>query len=94
MGMEFSWDLRKDQLNLAKHGVSFSEAATVFADPLSTTILDPDHSLGEQRFLLLGFSHRQRLLVVAHTEGENATRIISARPASSLERRQYERGPR
>lgn len=85
----FAWDARKAQGNLAKHGVSFEEAATAFADPLSLTILDQDHSLEEARLLLLGRSARDRLLVVSHTDDGTTIRIISARPATPLERRQY-----
>ncbi len=67
MGLTFEWDRRKATSNLKKHGVSFEEAATAFADPLSLTIADPDHSEDEERFLLLGVSHQTRLMVVAHT---------------------------
>jgi hypothetical protein len=67
MGLRFRWDSRKAAENLRKHRVSFTEATTVFDDPLSVTIPDPDHSIGEQRFLLLGTSTRGRLLVVAHS---------------------------
>jgi len=74
-----------------KHGVSFDEASTAFADPLSVTILDPEHSAGEQRFILLGRSARQRIVVVVHAEhGESVIRLISARPAGRRERRDYE----
>ncbi|MCP3997894.1 MAG: BrnT family toxin [bacterium] len=92
--MRFDWNPDKERLNLAKHGVSFSEASTVFKDPLSSTISDPDHSVGEHRLLILGLSHRWRLLVVAHTDEGETIRIISARPAEPVERRQYERGTR
>ena len=85
----FAWDVRKAQGNLAKHGVSFEEAATAFADPLSLTILDRDHSLEEARLLLLGRSARDRLLVVSHTDDGETIRIISARLATPLERRQH-----
>jgi uncharacterized protein len=90
MGLTFEWDPRKATLNLRKHGVSFEEAATAFADPLSLTIKDPDHSVGEERFVLLGHSYRLRLVVVAHTETGERIRIISARLASALERTAYE----
>jgi len=90
MALIFEWDARKARANLEKHGVPFEEAATAFADPLSLTINDPDHSHDEERFLLLGHSYRARLVVVAHTESGERIRIISARPASALERRTYE----
>jgi hypothetical protein len=70
--------------------VTFEEAATVFGDPLSITIADPDHSGDEQRYLVLGLSSRRRLLVVAHSERGDAVRIISARRVTRRERRTYE----
>ncbi len=88
--MEFEWDPEKAVANLKKHGVDFSEAMTIFADPLELTIADPDHSEGEQRFLSIGLSSPGRLLVVAYTERAGRTRIINAREASSPERKQYE----
>jgi uncharacterized DUF497 family protein len=78
------------QSNLAKHGVSFEEAATVFGDPLSITIPDPAHSQAEARFVILGQSHWGRLLVVIHTERGDNIRVISARRASRRERKDYE----
>lgn len=90
--MEFEWDPEKEQSNLDKHGVDFTEAATVFGDLLEITISDPDHSIGEFRFLSMGHSSLNRLLVVSYTEREDRIRIISARTASSRERRQYESG--
>lgn len=89
MSIQFEWDARKEALNRTKHGVSFEEAATAFADPRSITISDPEHSHEEDRFVLLGLSYRGRLLVVVHTERGNNLRIISARRASKGERRQY-----
>ena len=72
MSLTFEWDERKARVNFAKHGVSFVEAATAFGDPGSLTIPDPDHSSDEDRFILLGETHRGRLVVVVHTErGEN-----------------------
>ena len=88
--MEFEWDPEKEQANIQKHGVDFTEVATVFGDPLELTISDPDHSIGECRFLSMGHSSRNRMLVVSYTERENHIRIISARTASPKERRQYE----
>lgn len=91
MGLTFEWDSAKDEQNIAKHGVSFSEAATVFADPLSLTVEDPDHSIGEERFITMGLSYRERLLVVAHRDHGDRIRIISARLATRRERRVYEK---
>ncbi len=88
--MKFEWDFEKAGENLRKHGVSFDEAATVFYDPLSITFDDPDHSEGENRFLTVGFSSQNRLLVVSHTERGVTIRIISARPATSQERKKHE----
>jgi uncharacterized DUF497 family protein len=88
--VEFEWDPEKAAANLKKHGVDFSEAMTVFADPLELTIADPDHSEDEQRFLSIGLSIPGRLLVVAYTEREGCIRIINAREPSSQERKNYE----
>lgn len=88
--MQFEWDTAKAAENLAKHGVSFEEAATVFRDTLSATGADPDHSVGEERFITFGVSTSGRLLVVAHTERGDTIRIISARPATRGERKIYE----
>jgi uncharacterized DUF497 family protein len=89
--MSFEWDDKKASINEQKHGVSFTEAITVFSDPLELTIPDPDHSQGEFRFLSIGCSDRGNLLVVAYTEREPASiRLISARPATKYERKQYE----
>ena len=90
MGLRFEWDQRKANSNLKKHGVSFQEATSVFADALSKTIPDPDHSASEARFIDLGISHRNRLLVVSYTERGEIIRIISARHASRSERKDYE----
>ena len=91
MGLRFTWDPRKASANLRKHGVSFDEASTAFADPLSITVPDPDHSDDETRFLLVGQSLRQRILVVIHAErSESVIRLVSARLASRRERRIYE----
>lgn len=90
--LKFEWDDGKAQINLAKHGVSFEEAASVFGDPLALTFSDPDHSLGEKRWLTFGVSHIGRLLVIAHTERGRAIRIISARKATRHERGIYEQG--
>lgn len=90
MALHFEWDERKAESSLRAHGVSFREASTVFADPLSITISDPDHSTSEMRFVDIGLSHRGRLLVVSYTERGNRIRLISARLATRNERKQYE----
>jgi len=90
--MNFEWDYKKAAVNLAKHGISFEEAATAFGDPLSMTISDPDHSEEEDRFIILGITYKGRLVVVAHTERDETIRIISARIATKAERRDYEEG--
>ena len=87
---EFEWDTKKAEANLQRHGVSFVEAATVFFDPLSLTVPDPLHSLTEDRFAITGLSNRQRCLVVVHSDRNDKIRIISARLASSSERKKYE----
>jgi uncharacterized DUF497 family protein len=87
--MRFEWDPEKARRNLAKHGVSFEDAATAFGDPLSITRFDPDHSDDEDRFLLLGATHIGQLVVVAHTDRGDRVRIISARMATRRERRTY-----
>jgi len=88
--VQFEWDPRKAAKNLAQHGVDFAEAQTIFGDPLETTIPDPDHSLGERRFLSIGRSEAGRLVVVAYTERGDRVRLISARVATARERRAYE----
>ena len=92
MSFTFEWDDGKASENLTKHGVSFSEASTVFADPLSRTIVDPLHSETEERFIVVGESGLQHTLVVVHTYRGDVIRIISARKATSGERKDYERG--
>jgi uncharacterized DUF497 family protein len=91
MAFRFHWDPAKARTNVAKHRVSFEEAATAFGDPLSVSIVDPDHSTpDEARFLLLGQSTTGRLLVVAHTEAGDDIGLISARLATRRERQRYE----
>jgi uncharacterized DUF497 family protein len=90
--MRFEWDSKKAAANLAKHGLSFEEAATAFGDPLSLTRFDPDHSEGEDRFILLGLTFAGRLVVVSHTDRQDTVRIISARLATRRERRTYASG--
>ena len=88
--MRFEWDAAKAAGNLRKHGISFDEASTVFADDLSATARDPDHSQGEMRMLTFGMSSGGRVLVVSHTDRSETVRIISARPATRYERKVYE----
>jgi uncharacterized DUF497 family protein len=90
--MRFEWDDKKAVANERKHGVSFHEAATVFADSLAITFLDPDHSEGEFRFITFGVSRLNRLLVVSHADRDDRLRIISARRTTRRERRIYEEG--
>jgi len=90
VSLTFEWDPRKARENERKHGVGFPEAATVFGDTLSLTVPDPNHSIGEARFLTIGTSHQQRLLVVAHADRDDVMRLISARVATRLERKVYE----
>ncbi|MDI6736861.1 MAG: BrnT family toxin [bacterium] len=92
MGYIFEWDPKKAKLNLQKHGVEFDEASTIFGDPLALLMPDPDHSVGEMRYILLGMSNQQRLLVVTFAERPPRTRLISARRATKQERRKYEEG--
>ncbi len=91
--LNFTWDENKNRLNQNKHKVSFEEAKTVFFDEHARLISDPDHSVVEDRFILLGFSGQLRSLVVSHCyrEPENTIRIISARPANRYEQQQYQR---
>jgi uncharacterized DUF497 family protein len=90
MDLEFEWDPRKAAANLRKHGVTFEEAVSAFADPHSITIPDPDHSIDEDRFILIGRSAMERMLVVVHLERGDRIRLISARLAARRERRTYE----
>jgi uncharacterized DUF497 family protein len=90
MGLRFEWDRDKAEANLKKHGVSFSEASTVFGDRLSVSRADEAHSIGEERFWTIGLSDRGRLIVVAHTDLDDLIGIINARPATAQERKQYE----
>ncbi|HLO52263.1 MAG TPA: BrnT family toxin [Kamptonema sp.] len=90
--MEFEWNPDKATRNFEKHDVSFQEAATVFHDPLSVTFPDPQHSIGERRYVIIGISSFRQLLIVAHTDREEKVRIISARKATRQEQRFYEEG--
>jgi len=92
MAIDFEWDAAKATANLKKHGVSFEDATSAFYDALSVTIPDPDHSINESRFLLVGTTVAGHLVVVAHTDREQRVRIINARPAIRRERVSYEKG--
>ncbi|MDX2040620.1 MAG: BrnT family toxin [Acidobacteriota bacterium] len=89
--MKFEWDSNKAALNLAKHGISFTEAETVFDDPFFLTFPDILHSISEMRYVILGESELFRLLVVSYTERGLVTRLISARRATPKEVRKYEK---
>jgi uncharacterized DUF497 family protein len=86
----FEWDEKKADDNLRKHGVSFDEAKTVFNDPFSVTIYDPDHAGDEERYIDIGLSSKGRLIVVSYIERDEKIRIISSREATTKEQGQYE----
>jgi hypothetical protein len=88
--VNFEWDPAKARRNYQKHRVSFHEAATVFGDPLTITFPDPDHSSSEQRFITIGASGTNRILIVAHTDRGTNVRIMSARETTPRERKYYE----
>ncbi len=90
MSQRFEWNTTKASLNLKKHGVSFEEASTVFDNPLFITFLDEEHSIDEERYITLGLSKMNNLLLIAHTDRGGVIRIISARKATNNERRFYE----
>ena len=90
--MQFEWDPHKAARNLQDHGVSFEDAASVFGDPLAGTIPDPEHSTEEPRFITIGVTPAQRLIVVVHTDRADRIRIISARRATRAEKKRYEEG--
>jgi len=90
--MEFDWDETKAKTNLSKHGVSFDEAMTTFDDPFYVDFYDPDHSDDEERYIMIGQSKNNRLLVLSYTERENRARLISAREATRSEKNAYEEG--
>ncbi len=90
--IDFEWDPVKAESNARKHGVSFDEATTAFADPFSATVSDPRHSTYEERFVLFGLSSHGRPLAVMHTASGSVIRIISARTMTPRERREYEAG--
>jgi len=90
--VHFIWDPHKARANVAKHGVSFEEAVSVFYDPLAKITSDPDHSDEENRFILIGHSRNGRLLFVVHVHRDRkaTVRIISARKATKRETRDFE----
>lgn len=89
--IRFEWDENKNSINKSKHNISFEEAQTVFYDEKALLIADPDHSEGEERFVILGFSSLANLLVVCHCyrENEEVIRLISARKATKNEEKFY-----
>jgi uncharacterized DUF497 family protein len=90
--MDFEWDDAKADSNEEKHGVSFLEAMTIFADPLSVTAYDPRHADAEDRFLTMGTSIAGRLLVMSHADRGDVVRVVSARLATRRERKDYADG--
>jgi len=90
--MQFEWNNEKAVSNLAKYGVSFEEAKTVFDDSLYIDLSDPDHSEDEERYLIVGQSNQGRLLIVSYTERRDSVRLISAREVTRTERGAYEEG--
>ena len=92
--LSFEWDPSKAKKNIKIHSVSFDEASTSFKDTLSLTIYDSLHSNEEDRFILIGNSYKNNLLVVVHTEKDDKIRIISARKATKNEKKQYEENSR
>ena len=90
--MDFEWNLQKAKINIQKHGVAFDEASTVFGDTLSITFPDVDHSIQEERYLIVGLSNKNRILVISHVYRNEIIRIISARQATKREQKFYEYG--
>ena len=90
MAYTFEWSTAKASANSRKHGVTFDEASTVFSDPLALLKHDPDHSHGEERYVLLNESAREGLLIVIFEEQPPRTQLISARQATQQERASYE----
>ncbi len=92
--MKFEWDANKEAINIEKHGVTFAQASYVFADPFALSIYDNEHSNDEDRYLLLGKSLNETILVVIHTyrdyDGIEFVRIISARKATKIEKKAYQ----
>jgi uncharacterized DUF497 family protein len=92
MKLSFEWDEDKAKANLKKHRVGFDEAITIFTDPFSMTIHDPDHSADEQRYIDIGSSDQGRVLVVVYTERGSNIRLVSCRKSTPSERKRYEQG--
>ena len=92
MCTQFEWDQQKAKSNLSKHRVSFEEAQTVFEDPLYIDFYDPDHSIEENRYIIIGESLKGKILLVSYTEREDKIRIISCRKATKNERIAYQEG--
>lgn len=90
MSLRFEWDPKKAKANLAKHAVLFEEAVTVFGNPRARIFDDEEHSIDERRELIIGHSHKQRLILVSFTGPEDKIRLISAREATRHERKDYE----
>lgn len=90
MSLQFEWDPKKDQANLASHGIAFEEALTVFADPLARIFEDARYSQDEPREIIIGHSIKRRLVLVCFAARKAKIRIISARKATRLERKDYE----
>jgi len=88
--LQFEWDNEKSVLNIKKHNVSFKEASTVFKDSFSLSFYDPNHSIEEDRYILIGISQNENFLVIAYTERNDKIRIISARKGNKKERESYE----
>ena len=89
VGLRFEWDPGKAARNIKRHGISFDEAATIFDDPMFTTVIDQEHSSDEERYITIGLSSGGRLLIIAHTDREGQVRIISVRKATKKEERFY-----
>jgi len=90
MAARFEWDAQKAKTNQQKHQIDFEEASTIFADPQFITFLDDEHSQDEERYISIGLSNMKRVLMVAHSERKNKTRIISARKATEYEEKFYQ----
>ena len=88
--MDFEWNHQKAEINSQKHGVIFDEASTVFRDTLSVTFPDVEHSIQEERYLIIGLSSKNRILVISHVYRDKSIRIISARQATKREQKFYE----
>ena len=90
MKPNFEWDPEKERKNIRKHEVSFDEASSIFDDPMFITVLDEEHSDDEERYITIGLSNKNRLLLIAHTERNDVIRIISARKVTKHEEKFYE----